>query len=436
MPITRREILKRIAWSAGAGVATVHSILPLSGQSPDATDALTRRVRSDLEKHAALGDKFSAGPGDTATANWIAERLRGYGYRLEVSEFDAPFFVKKTAQLRAGAAFAEVAPQAPVVPTGGSGVTAPLAIVEGESTGDVRGRIAMIITPFGRHAALGRNAGIGLTVTRAAEAGARAVVIVTMGPSGEAIALNAPEKPFVPIPAAVLAPKNAAALIDAARRRTEATLVLDGDATPRPCKNVIGRVERGNRWIVLSTPRSGWYGCVAERGTGTAAFLEMAQWVLQRFPDLSVFVMNTGGHEFSLAGSHRVLHLAPPPASTLAWVHLGATLAVRDAVEKDGRLVMLDTADPERTLMATDSARNAAAEAFRGLSGYSPPGPIRPGAGELPTFVSKGYTTAFAVIATHRWFHTVEDTLERVDARLVVPVLRAHQRALELILSS
>ena len=30
------------------------------------------------------------------------------------------------------------------------------------------------------------------------------------------------------------------------------------------------------RWIAISTPRSGWYGCVAERGTGTVAFLELA----------------------------------------------------------------------------------------------------------------------------------------------------------------
>ena len=40
---------------------------------------------------------------------------------------------------------------------------------------------------------------------------------------------------------------------------------------------------------------------------------------------------------------------------------------------------------------------------------------------------------AFAVIGIHRWFHTVEDTLERTDARLLVPVLRAHQRTIELL---
>jgi hypothetical protein len=47
-----------------------------------------------------------------------------------------------------------------------------------------------------------------------------------------------------------------------------------------------------------------------------------------------------------------------------------------------------------------------------------------------------GYASAFAVLGVHRWFHTVEDTLERVDAKLIVPVLRAHQRTIELIVSS
>jgi len=94
---------------------------------------------------------------------------------------------------------------------------------------------------------------------------------------------------------------------------------------------------------------------------------------------------------------------------------------------------MLDTADPQRSLMVTDRARAAATEGFKGLSGLDRPTAVRPGAGELSTFTDRGYTTAFAVIGIHRWFHTAEDTLERTDARLLVPVLRAHQQTIELL---
>jgi len=423
--LSRRSVIGGMALGAAFAAGW-----PRASIAQDDNGDLVARLRADLERHASFGLKFSGGPGDAATADWIAGRLRGIGYAVEESEFPAPFFVQRDARLTAGAASVGVHPQAPVVPTAPRGLTAPLALVE-DDVRDVRGRIALFVAPFGRHAALFPERGIGKTVREIAEAGAVAVVIVTTGPTGEAIALNAPEEPFVPIPAAVLAPKAAAPFIEAARVGETATLVIDGEATQRPSKNLVARLERGRRWIVISTPRSGWYHCVGERGTGTAAFLEMAAWARTRFPDVSVFLMNTGGHEYFFAGSHHVLDEAPPPEDTLAWTHVGAAIATRDAVERDGEWIMLDEADPQRTLMATEAARDAAATAFAGLSGLSEPTPVRPQAGELSTFTDRGYRAAFAVLGVHRWMHTMDDTLERVDARLVVPVLRAHQRTIE-----
>ena len=57
--------------------------------------------------------------------------------------------------------------------------------------------------------------------------------------------------------------------------------------------------------------------------------------------------------------------------------------------------------------------------AVEGFTSLEQPVEVRPGAGELNKFTSRGYTTAFAVLGLHRWHHTIEDTLERVDARLV-----------------
>jgi hypothetical protein len=422
--------------AAGAGSAALGSVnFPAAwAQQPD---DITAQIRADLEKHASFGDKFSAGPGDLATANWISGRLRGYGYNVKESEFDAPFFVKRTARLTAGSAAAEVMPGAVVVPTGASGITAPLALFENGANrpvADARGKIALLVLPFGRHAALGAT-GIGRTVKDLAAAGARAVVLVTTGPSGEAAGLNVPEEPFIPVPMAILAPKLAEPLVAAARSGATATLTLDGDATHRPSKNIIATIERGDRWIGLSTPRSGWFGCVGERGTGTAIFLELASWMARSFPNLSVFAMNSGGHEYNFAGSHRVIGLGPNPQKTIIWAHIGATVATRDADESQGRLVMLNTADPQRSLMTSDAVRPAATEAFRGLNGLERPGPVRAGAGELSAFTDRGYV-AFAVLGIHRWFHTVEDTLERVDAALVTPVLRAHQRTVEIMVNN
>ena len=431
MKITRRELFRKAI--IGAGAVAIGSTRSKSAVVQD-TDRITAQFRADLEKHASFGEKYSGSVGDQKTADWISGRLKQSGYRVRELEFDAPYFVKRTARLTAGSSAVDVMPQGPVVVTGPSGITAPM-VLAGDAGVNVQGKIALVVLPFGRHAALGAT-GIGATVTATAKAGARATVIVTTGPSGEAAMLNVPETPFVPVPLAILAPKLSAPFVDAAKAGATATLTLDGDATHRPCKNIIAELNRGEQWIVLTTPRTGWFSCVGERGTGTAVFLELASWLSTSFPDLSIYVMNAGGHEYNFAGSHRIVVSAPDPAKTRVWAHIGATVAARDADETGGTLRMLDTADPQRSLMVTERARSAATEGFRGLNGLESPTAVRPGAGELSTFTDRGYTTAFGVIGIHRWFHTVEDTLERTDARLLVPVLRAHQRTIELLVKS
>ena len=430
MKTTRRAVVRGALAAASTG--TIHAGLSRAVLAQNGDAMVTQRLAEDLATHASFGLKFSGSPGDHATADWTAERLRTIGFRVDVSAFDAPFFVARNTTIRIGSQTVELVAQAPVHVTDGSGVSASLAIVEDDGVvGDVRDRIVVIIAPFARHAALFPTRGIGSTVVAAAEAGAVGIVIVTSGPSGEAVALNCPEDgPFVAVPLAILAPKVADPVIDAARSGADATLIIDGDATHRPCKNVVGKLERGPQWIAMSTPRSGWYHSVAERGTGQAAFLEIAAWLEREYPEHSVFVMNTGAHEYFFAGSHRVLDQAPPPENTMAWAHIGATLAARDAQEVDGEWVMLDTVDPERRTMATDKARNAVIASFAGLEGLEIPGVVRPQAGELSTFTDMGFDTAFACIGLHRWFHTVKDTIECVDARLLLPVVKAHQATL------
>ena len=81
MPTTRREWLRGLARAAGTAVAGAAFAETLRAQS--GSDPIIRQLGADLERHAAFGDKFSGGPGDTATADWIAGRLRQSGYRVQ-----------------------------------------------------------------------------------------------------------------------------------------------------------------------------------------------------------------------------------------------------------------------------------------------------------------------------------------------------------------
>src|SRR3546814_4024184 len=68
-------------------------------------------------------------------------------------------------------------------------------------------------------------------------------------------------------PLALLAPRLAAPVIEAARHGAAAKLALRGRGGTRAAQNIIGRrVRSGRPWLVVSTPRSGWTDCAGERG--------------------------------------------------------------------------------------------------------------------------------------------------------------------------
>jgi hypothetical protein len=396
-----------------------------------AQDAVTARIQADLVRHASFGSKRSATPGDLMTAAWIAQRLKAASFKVDELDFEAPFLIERTVSLAADGMTVKLYAQTPAATTGPKGVTGRLELIRDTAgAANTKGKIALLVLPSARHAALGRGTGgIGGTIQAASAAGALGVVIVTTGPSGEAVLLNTPEDKVMPIPVAILAPKSAKPFEEAAAKGAQATFILDGDATHRNSKNVVGKLERGERWIVISTPRSGWFDCVGERGTGTSVFLELAEWAIDRFPQHSIHLMNAGAHEYYFAGSHKMMHLTPPPERTDMWAHIGACVAARDT-DASGR--MLDTADPQRSLMATTNLNAAVAEAFRGIKELETARPVRADAGELSVFTDRGYTKCFAILGLHRWLHTVADTIERCDARLVTPILEGHKRTIEL----
>src|SRR5215471_13075921 len=250
--LSRRSVLKALA--VGASAVAIDPKLHAQTASP--MDPITARIQADLERHASFGSKRSAAPGDLKTAKWIAERLNLAGYRVDAHDFPAPFFSERSVRLSTEGMSLNLYAQTPAATTGPKGVTGRLALIRNQAdAANTKGKIALLVLNSARHAALGKgNAGIGGTIQAAATAGALGVVIVTTGPSGEAILLNAPEDQVMPVPVAIMAPKDSKPFQDAAAGGAEATFILDGEATHRNSTNIIGRLERGGRWIVISTP--------------------------------------------------------------------------------------------------------------------------------------------------------------------------------------
>ena len=376
-------------------------------------------VEQDLHRYIDFGIKASGGAGDNACGAWLESELRAQGFAVLRQTVSVPFFTPTRAELTLAGTSAPVIPQAIVVPTPEAGVTGRFARIDPllpvrEELSDA---IALIDIPRARHStALEKPIQAG--VKAATAKGARAAVILTNGPTDQAVALNADgNKPMFDIPVAVLAPQDAPAFLAAAQQGGSGTLFMTGAGGRRDAFNLSGRLDRGKaKWIVVSTPRSGWFTCAGERGPGVAVWLALARWAPKALPNHNlVFVANTA-HEYEYLGAEQALQaVAPKPEETALWLALGAAIAARDWHELTPPLLPLPNADPQRYLVVSADILDAARRAFAGQPGIEAPYEVSKfTAGELTPVHDAGYKTLGGFFGIHRFHHTTSD-----DARCI-----------------
>ncbi len=419
------RITRRDAFKAGSGALMAAGMV---GGVSGARAMTGGAIADDLAAYIAFGPKQSGGPGDCASGDWMHRELTAAGFAVERQTIDVPWFDPAEASLALidvpDLAPVPLLPMAIVIPTPPQGVTAQLVWVHpvtGPQAG-LEGAIALIELPHGRWSSAMVGA-IREPLEQAAAAGAVAAVIITTGPTGAAIALNADgRRPLVPIPVAILAPDAAAPVMTEASQGRSARLTLTGAGGRRPATNLAARLDRGAaRWMVVSTPRSGWTICAGERGPGIAAFLALARWAPVALPDHNLLFLCNSGHEYeNLGAEHALDEVAPPPASTAFWLHLGANLAARDWHEAgQGRLLPLPSADPQRYLVTSADIVDLARARFAGLPGLENAYPGQSGtAGELGNIVARGYPRFAGIFGGHRFHHVAQD-----DSRCVHPPL-------------
>jgi hypothetical protein len=406
---SRRQVLATTALAASA--ASMSSTL--ASVSSDS-------VKQDLERYIGFGIKASGGPGDIACGEWLESELRKQGFVVQRQTISVPFFTPGRADLTSGSQTAPVIPQAIVVPTGDAGVTgrfvrvSPLLPIE-ESLSDA---IALIDVPAARRSsALEKPFQIG--VKAAIAKGARAAIIIPNGPTHEAVALNADgNKPMFDVPVAVLAPRDAVPFLAAAEQNGSGTLFVTGAGGRRDAFNLAGHLDRGkSKWIVVSTPRSGWFTCAGERGPGIAVWLALARWAPKALEAYNLaFVCNTA-HEYEYLGAEQALQaIAPKPDETAMWLALGAAIAARDWHALIPPFLPLPSADSQRFLVVSSDILDAARRAFAGQPGIEAAYDVsRFTAGELTPVYEAGYKTVAGFFGIHRFHHTQSD-----DERCIV----------------
>ena len=412
--------------------------LPVTGAAAKLMATMSATVASDLERYIGFGSKQAGGTGDMACGAWLATEIERAGYKVERQDISVPFFTPQRAELLCGGAHAPVWPQPIVVPTGPDGVSGPIVRVDarGGSDAPLGGAIALIDLPFGRWStALAKP--IRAPIEAAFVAGAKAAVVVTNGPSGKVIALNADgRKPMFAGPVALIAPDDGRPFLAAAMRHDRATLYLTGEGGRRPAFNFVGRLDRGGeRWLAVSTPRSGWFECAGERGPGVAVWLWLARWASHALRNHNLaFICNTG-HEYEYLGAaESVKAIAPKPADTHFWLHLGANVAARDWHDLGSAVQPLPSIDPQRFLSVSPALLPLARSIFAGNVGLEAPYASDVlSAGELNEIIAAGYKSVAGVFGIHRYHHVALDDARCVSAEQVTVTAGAFQSLLQRI---
>lgn len=419
MTFSRRETL-------GLAAATTLVEFTERGEDPVSGDT----IAGDLQAYIGFGAKHAGGRGDQAAAEWMASKLAGLGFSLGRETIDVPWFEPSAAMLAMPGVQAKFLPVGIAVQTPAAGTTAPLVHVDpltGEG-GSLAGAIALIELPYGRWST-STSPSIARPLERAMAGGAVAAVIVTTGPTGATIALNADgRRPVAERPVAVIGSKLAQPFLAAARRGEPATLTLLGKGGRRPATNLVARIDRGRgRWLVVSTPRSGWTQCGGERGPGIAAFLELARHAASHWKEHDLLFLCNSGHEYeNLGAEHAIERSAPAPAQTAFWLHLGANVAARDWHEAGATgLLPLPSADPQRFLMTSQPLVERARHLFAEHAGLEMAYPVSAGAsGELANIAAAGYPRIAGIFGAHRFHHVAEDDDRCVDAQLVHALMK------------
>jgi len=401
--------------------------------APDPMDGA--RLFADVERYTGFGVHRTAHPGDLQTASWVRDELERAGFEADLLPWKVNQVFLEAVSLEADGTPFDAFPAWYPNRTGPVPLVADMALfLPGVASGDLHGRIAYIPWRRVRLDDL-TEGGISAYADEAAARGAAGlcVPISSLVPdSGRVKAGNvrvhrqAPQ----PVPTLFVAPRDDAVLEQAARGGARARMLVHGEERrgeeAATAYNVVARIRRGPRWIVVTTPLSGWFGCGGERGPGVALFLGLARWAGRQGSDLSLLFLANSGHELGYLGAEVSLaQVEPPePEEVAVWIHLGAAIATRAWKRSAGGEGFEPSLDANRFTFLQGSPEwvPMLRAAFAGVPHLLPGSLLF--LGELEVIREAGYSL-FGFFGEHHFFHQAEDTAAETAPDLLEPVGRA-----------
>lgn len=382
------------------------------------------RLYADVEKYVSFGDHRTGTPANTQTANWLGGELEKYGYSVDYPEFPLRQYFPVKATIVAGADSLSVFPQWWANEGRQTVEGLPLDLTASPTAqADVAGKLVFLRTPEGEFLQPFR------WINTWADQGAAGVVVITGSPSGAVAAFNTTATPDPwKIPVALAASRDSARLAAIAALRQPVRLTVEGEYREVKGRNVYGSRGTGGKYIVISTPISGWFICGGERGPGIAVWLALARWAATLETDYTFVFTGNSGHETGGIGAHLFLdERAPAVEDTHLWIHLGAGLATLAYKKTPDGLAKQNGADSLRNFFFSDPVEHSFRKAFAKTNAQKFNVRER-NAGELVYVARKGYRRILGVSYIHPYFHTPLDSASTTSPRILADITEAFRQ--------
>ena len=379
---------------------------------------------ADVEKYVSFGDHRTGTPANTQTANRLGGELEKYGYSVHYPEFPLRQYFPDKAVIVSGADTLNVFPQWWVNEHIRQSVEGlPVDLTASSAGTNPEGKIACIRGPEGEVLQAFR------VIDSLADDGAVAVVASIDNPSGAVAAFNSTAQPDAwKIPLALVASGDSAKLAGFVAGQQPVRLSVEGTHRDVKGRNVYGSRGAGKKYVVISTPISGWFIRGGERGPGIALWLELARWAASPDTDYTFVFTGHSGHEIGGIGAHLFLdELAPSVEDTHLWIHLGAGLATLACEKTPEGLVKRHEADSLRNFFYSDPVEASFLSAFEDIKAQKFNVKER-NAGELIYVARKGYRRILGVSYMHPYFHTPLDSASTTSPRILAEITVAFQQ--------
>lgn len=429
-------ILSRMTTSAGVSIFSSFAATAQEKQtSGDLPPSMMGEVLyGDVAKWSEFPSHQTGTPGDLATGDWMVERLKSAGLEAEFQAYSLPLFFLEESGVTVNDRAVECFPVWIPAATGPTPVTGPIVSFSSdlERVERYAGKVVLFPADEVQKPAFQSNA------LKMMQAGAVGLIVVAPHPAGVVEAWNN-ASPFnrrpLARPAVLVGANDFERLRKAVSAGQTASIQIMGEFRAEgAARNVLGRLDRKkDRWMVVSTPASGWFRCAGERGCGVALFLGLAKWASSLEADCNWLFCATSGHELGHAG---MLHLMasgalPEPRSTVCFLSLGASVAAREWEKVGGVWHPLNRLSRNLELVSTLNLADAVGPAFASILQVK--ATDRPEGGELHHVMSKGFP-AFGLFGSHLWFHTRRDGPETTDSALLESVSSALVKSLTKLL--